>query len=78
MPKVLFINGYSFFFFSNEGNEPIHVHVKKGDAIAKFWLKPEVEIDYSEDFSPRELRFMYETLVVNRDALIQKWNEYFS
>ncbi len=31
MPTVLLINGYRFFFFSNEGNEPRHIHVEKGD-----------------------------------------------
>jgi hypothetical protein len=29
MPAVLRIKGYRFFFFSNEGNEPIHIHVEK-------------------------------------------------
>ena len=31
MPKVFEINGFKFFFFSNEGNplEPCHIHVRK-------------------------------------------------
>jgi hypothetical protein len=31
MPTVLRIDGYRFFFFSNEGNEPVHIHVESGD-----------------------------------------------
>ena len=34
MPTILRINGYRFFFFSNE-HEPIHVHIEKGDKYAK-------------------------------------------
>ncbi|MCP4109321.1 MAG: DUF4160 domain-containing protein [Desulfobacteraceae bacterium] len=32
--------GYRFFFYSNEGNplEPLHIHVRKGEAVAKFWI----------------------------------------
>ena len=27
-----------FFFYSNEGSEPPHVHVESGDGTAKLWL----------------------------------------
>lgn len=40
MPTVLIIEGFRFFFFSNEGVEPPHIHVEKADAYAKFWLQP--------------------------------------
>src|SRR5262249_55675133 len=40
MPTVLIIQGFRFFFFSNEGSEPPHIHVEKGDGYAKFWLNP--------------------------------------
>lgn len=38
MPVVFRRDGFRFFFYSNEGDprEPIHVHVRKGDADAKF------------------------------------------
>jgi hypothetical protein len=39
VPTVLRWNGYRFFFFSNEGAEPPHIHVDKGGATAKFWLE---------------------------------------
>jgi len=35
MPTVLLINGFRFFFYSNENNEPIHIHVTKGNAEGK-------------------------------------------
>lgn len=78
MPKILLINGFSFFFYSNEGSERIHIHISKADAIAKFWLEPQIELDYFEDFSPAQLRFISETLSEKRDFIIEKWYEYFS
>jgi hypothetical protein len=38
MPKIFEIEGYRGFFFSNEGTpqEPVHIHVKKGEGEAKF------------------------------------------
>jgi hypothetical protein len=39
-PKPLLEDGYSFYFFSNENNEPPHVHVSKGGGKAKWWLTP--------------------------------------
>jgi hypothetical protein len=35
VPKVARSGPYRFFFFSNEGLEPRHIHVQKGDALAK-------------------------------------------
>lgn len=42
MPTILNIKGYRFFFYSNE-HLPIHIHLEKGDATAKFILEPIVE-----------------------------------
>lgn len=39
MPTVLFKNGWRFFFFANEGDEPIHIHVMKAEKSCKYKLK---------------------------------------
>jgi hypothetical protein len=46
MPKVFDWNGFRFHFFSNEGDprEPVHIHVTKAPATAKFWISPEVSV----------------------------------
>jgi len=46
MPTLWVEDGFRFFFYSNEGSprEPVHVHVEKGGAEAKFWLLPEVRV----------------------------------
>ena len=38
MPTVLRVGRYRFLFFSNEGQEPPHIHVKAESKQAKFWL----------------------------------------
>jgi len=38
MPTILVILGWRLFFYANEGNEPIHVHCRKGDMECKYWL----------------------------------------
>ena len=35
------IAGWRFFFYANEGNGPIHIHCRNGDAEAKYWLDPD-------------------------------------
>jgi len=36
MPTVLQINGYKFKFYSNENDEPAHIHIVKGNGTLKF------------------------------------------
>ncbi len=50
MPTTLRLLGVRFFFYSNEGNEPPHVPIEKGDAESKYWIDP-VEIGYMEGFT---------------------------
>lgn len=76
MPTVLRVAGYRFFFFSNEGQEPAHIHVEQAGRYAKFWLRP-VAIASNVGFRSVELTALLR-LVTERRALFQeKWNEYF-
>ena len=47
MPEIFRLEGYVFFFYANEGNEHMHVHVRRGGGYAKFWLEP-LELDYAK------------------------------
>ena len=78
MPTLLLEKGFSFFFYSNENNEPIHVHVKKGDAEAKIWLEPFITIAWIGDFTKTEENTILEIIKVNAENFKLKWNEYFS
>lgn len=58
MPKLFDWNGYRFHFFSNEGNprEPVHVHVTRAPATAKFSVTPEVSVACNRGYSAKVLR----------------------
>ena len=44
MPTILVINGWRFFFFANEGNEPIHIHGKNAEKNCKYWINVETHM----------------------------------
>ena len=76
MPTVLRIGRYRFFFYSNENDEPPHIHVKAAEDEAKFWLLP-VALEANHGFRPRELTEI-QSLVNDLAAdLLEAWNEYF-
>ena len=74
MPTVLRLRGFKCFFFSHEGNEPLHIHVRKGDGTAKFWLGP-VRLQYNDGFKKQELRAIISILKEHEPELIRAWNE---
>ena len=77
MPTVLRIDGYRFFFYSNENSEPAHIHVEKGDSEGKIWLEPLVLVAYFKGFNSREQNEIIEITRKNVRVFIQKWYEYF-
>jgi hypothetical protein len=77
MPTLLLLNGSRFFFYSNENNEPMHVHVTKGDANGKIWLEPSIEIEYLIGFSNSEQKDILEAVQINSEKFKKKWNDYF-
>jgi hypothetical protein len=76
MPSVLRIGRFRFFFFSNEGEEPPHVHVKAGEFGSKFWLLP-VELAVNYGFNARELNQIRRLVNDHVDKLLEAWNEHF-
>lgn len=52
MHTVFILFGFTFKFYSNE-HEPIHVHVIKGGAKAKFTIDP-VRLVENQGFKPAE------------------------
>ena len=79
MPVVFRYKGFRFFFYSNEGDplEPLHIHVQKAEAVAKFWLEPEPAIAEAYGFSSRELRELLNVAVENTELIRRFWNEHF-
>ena len=76
MPTVLRAQGFRFFFYSNEGSEPPHVHVERADGWAKYWLAP-VALAASADVGPRDLRQAGRIVTENAASFLEAWHEYF-
>lgn len=79
MPTLWREDGFRYFFFSNEGSprEPVHVHVEKGEAQARFWLRPDVSVAYNEGYDARTLRRLMATVEAKRARIERAWHEYF-
>jgi hypothetical protein len=77
MPTILRIDGYRFFFYSNENNEPAHIHVEKGDAEGKIWLEPLISVAYFKGFGTREQNEIVHITRNNLPVFIKEWYEYF-
>ena len=79
VPVIFRYKGFRFFFYSNEGNplEPVHVHVRLGNAMAKFWLHPSVSMADSHGFDPPTLNELARVIEQNRDVVERSWHEYF-
>lgn len=76
MPTVDRIGPYRIFFYSNEGDEPPHVHVQRDRNVSKFWLSP-VALVGALGFKPHELREMERLVAENQQAFLEAWYEFF-
>lgn len=74
MPEIFWIYGFVFFFYANEGQEPIHVHVRKAGGFSKFWINP-VELDFSQGMKISDIKQAEELIIEHLDLIITKWNE---
>jgi hypothetical protein len=75
MPTVLRVGPYRFFFYSNEGQEPPHIHVKAGGDEAKFRLDP-IELAANYGFNGRELSEIERLVEQHRNAFLEAWHEH--
>ena len=79
MPVVFRYRGYRFFFYSNEGSprEPVHVHAIGEGGEAKFWLRPDVRVAFSDGLDARTLRELTSVVEGNAEHIERTWHEYF-
>lgn len=76
MPTILRVEGYRFYFYSHEPNEPPHVHVDKGEGTMKVWLE-EVRIAKHRGFRAKERAAILTHVTAHRGAMLEAWHEYF-
>lgn len=77
MPNVLTQQGFKFYFYSDEGSEPAHVHIKKGEGRGKWWLEPNLEEEYSYGFTLKERKQIKRLITQHHAYLKEQWYEYF-
>ncbi len=76
MPTVLVILGWRFFFYANERNEPVHVHCKKGESEAKYWLIEEtfeVIEAHAYNLSTADRRMVRKIIFTHFDYILEQW-----
>ena len=77
VPTVHREAGFVFYFYAEEGTEPPHVHVDKGDGTAKLWLNP-VRLAWTEDLKVTEVRHALRIAEKQQTKLMEAWNEFFA
>lgn len=77
LPTILKINGYRFFFYSNEGNEPAHIHVIGNAGEMKIWLDP-IEVSTVYKLNAKNQREVLKITKDNVRLFLDKWTEYYS
>ena len=77
MPTVLRVGPYRYFFYAGDLDEPLHIHVERGDKIAKFWLDP-VRLQTSGGFNRAEIRQILRNVNQHHQKFVEAWHEYFA
>ena len=76
MPTIFIIFGFKFKFYSND-HTPIHVHVEKGGASAKYQLFP-IELIENHGFKTGELKLIESIIEENVETISEHWNNFFN
>lgn len=83
LPNLLDYLGFKIYFWSNEGNEPIHVHVQKGkhtSTSTKIWLLKDgscLVANNKSQLSSKQLRAIKKFVTANFELICDTWKEYF-
>ncbi len=55
----------------------MHIHARKGDATAKFWINPLVSVGEAYKMDAAELRELAKVVEEHQSIIERSWNEYF-
>ncbi len=83
MGKLLSLLQYVFFVFSsdiNEGRRHVHVKGKKGnnECMCKFWIEPQVELEYNYGFKEKELNQIRKAIESNLFILDRQLDQFYA
>ncbi len=83
MPSIFEICGYKIYFWSNENNEPIHVHVSKGKPTqnsTKIWLTKSGGCILSNNNSKipnNDLNVLLDAITSNYFFIVSYWKKFY-
>ena len=75
MPTILKIDGWRFFFFSDE-HTPEHIHIEKADSYVRIEIESLLVTD-SYNLNSKELKKLLQLVKQHNKELKEAWNEYF-
>lgn len=83
MPSLFQISGYWVYFWSNENNEPIHVHVSKGKPSqngTKIWITRAggaILANNKSNIPENELNKLLEVISAQFFLICSEWKRHF-
>ena len=83
MPSVFELFGYKIYFWSNENNEPIHVHISKGKPeqnSTKVWLTKSggcILANNNSKIPNKDLNNILDAITSNYFLIIMQWKEFY-
>ncbi len=81
MPSIFELYGYKIYFWSNESNEPIHVHISKGRPVenaTKVWLTKSggcIVANNNSKIPNKDLNDIVESIISNYFYIVSKWKD---
>lgn len=76
MPTLFKENGFRFFFYSNESQEPCHVHVVGRGGEAKLWM-PQCAFEYVYGLNAKDLKDILLIVSSRKTEIEERWHEFF-
>ena len=83
MPSLFTVSGYKIYFWANENDEPIHVHVSQGKPnpnSTKVWLTKRggcVVANNKSNIPQKELNELLEIISAQYFVICSRWKEFF-
>ncbi len=83
MPSLFTIGGYKVYFWSNENNEPIHVHIAKGKPTpnsTKIWITSRggcIVANNASHIPINELNEILEIVAAQFFLICAEWRKHF-
>ena len=83
LPSLFLVGGYRVFFWSNEGNEPVHVHVAYGPPSShssKVWLTESggaILADNTARIPSKDINELLAIISAQHAYICEEWKRFF-